>query len=61
MLGYLFIPILLDSLWAFIPTVLLAVVMIVRTALEDKTLQEELPGYKEFAQKTRYRLFPGIW
>ena len=60
-LGYIFIPILLDSLWAFVPTILLGVVMIVRTALEDKTLQVELPGYKEFAQKTRYRLFPGIW
>jgi protein-S-isoprenylcysteine O-methyltransferase Ste14 len=32
-----------------------------RTALEDKTLQEELPGYQEFAQKTRYRLIPGLW
>jgi len=61
MFGYLFIPILLDSQWAFIPTFLLGVAMIVRTALEDETLQEELPGYKEFAQKTRYRLFPGIW
>jgi protein-S-isoprenylcysteine O-methyltransferase Ste14 len=35
--------------------------MIVRTALEDKTLQDELPGYKEFTQKTKYRLFPGLW
>lgn len=61
MLGYLAIPILLDSLWAFVPTILLAAVMVVRTALEDKTLQEELSGYKEFAQKTRYRLFPGVW
>ena len=61
MLGYIFIPIALDSLWAFIPAVLLGIVMIIRTALEDKTLQIELPGYKEFAQKTRYRLFPGIW
>jgi protein-S-isoprenylcysteine O-methyltransferase Ste14 len=60
-LGYVFIPILLDSLWAIIPTILLGIVMIIRTALEDKTLQAELPGYKEFAQKTRYRLFPGIW
>ena len=59
--GYIFIPILLDSLWAFIPAILLGVVMVVRTALEDKTLQEELPGYKEYAQKTRYRLLPGIW
>jgi protein-S-isoprenylcysteine O-methyltransferase Ste14 len=61
LLGYLFIPILLDSLWAFIPTVLLGIVMVTRTALEDKTLQAELPGYKEFVRKTRYRLFPGIW
>jgi protein-S-isoprenylcysteine O-methyltransferase Ste14 len=59
--GYVFIPLLLDSLWAWIPAILLAVVMVVRTALEDKTLQAELPGYKEFAQKTKYRLIPGIW
>jgi protein-S-isoprenylcysteine O-methyltransferase Ste14 len=58
---YLFIPLLLDSLWAWIPTILLAIVLIVRTALEDQTLQAELPGYKEFAGKTKYRLFPGIW
>lgn len=61
LLGYLFIPILLNSLWAFIPSILLGVVMIIRTALEDRTLQEELPGYKEFTQTTRYRLIPGIW
>ena len=60
-LGYLLIPILLDSMWAFVPAVLLLIVLIIRTALEDKTLQEELPGYKEFAQRTRYRLLPGIW
>ncbi|MFZ5881499.1 MAG: methyltransferase family protein [Chloroflexota bacterium] len=59
--GYVFIPLLLDSLWAFVPTVLLAGVMILRTALEDKTLQAELPGYREFAQKTKYRLIPGVW
>ncbi len=61
MLGYVFIPILLDAAWAFIPAILLEVVMILRTALEDKTLQEELSGYKEFARKTRYRIVPGIW
>lgn len=61
LLGFLFIPLLLDSLWSFIPAVLLGIVMVVRTALEDKTLQEELPGYREYAQKTRYRLFPGVW
>lgn len=60
-LGYLLIPILLDSVWAFVPAVLLLAVIIVRTALEDQTLQDELPGYKEFTQRTRYRLLPGIW
>ena len=59
--GYIFIPLLLDSLWAFVPAILLGIVMIVRTALEDTTLQNELPGYAEYAQKTRYRLIPGIW
>lgn len=61
LLGFLLIPILLESWWAFIPAVLLMLVMILRTALEDKTLQDELSGYKEFSQKTRYRLIPGIW
>jgi protein-S-isoprenylcysteine O-methyltransferase Ste14 len=61
LLGYLLIPVLLGSLWSFVPAVLLMIVMVIRTALEDKTLQNELPGYKEFAQMTRYRLFPGIW
>lgn len=61
LLGFVMIPFLLDSLWALIPTALLTVVLVVRTALEDATLQKELPGYAEYAQKTRYRLVPGIW
>lgn len=60
-ISYLLIPVLLDSSWALISSILLLVVMVVRTALEDKTLQEELPGYREFTRKTRYRLLPGIW
>jgi protein-S-isoprenylcysteine O-methyltransferase Ste14 len=59
--AYLFTPLLLDSVWAFIPVVLLVGVLILRTALEDQTLQAELPGYREYARKTRYRLLPGIW
>ncbi len=61
LLAYVFVPLLLDSAWAFVPTVLLTIVLVVRTALEDQTLQAELPGYKQFAQKTKYRLLPGIW
>lgn len=58
---YFALPLFLDSLWAFIPAVLTLAASILRTALEDTTLQAELPGYKEYAQRTKYRLFPGIW
>ncbi len=51
----------LSSLWALVPAGLIALFGILRTALEDKTLQEELPGYKEYAQRVRYRLLPGVW
>jgi len=54
-------PIMLDSLWALIPAVIAVVVYVVRTQKEDVTLQEELPGYREFTQQTRYRLIPGVW
>ena len=55
------IPLLLDSLLAFPPIVLLCIGIVIRTGLEDKTLQAELPGYREYAQKVRYRLVPGVW
>lgn len=58
---YLATPLVLDSIWAFLPALLLVCVLVLRTALEDKTLQEELTGYKEFTRRTRYRLIPGIW
>jgi protein-S-isoprenylcysteine O-methyltransferase Ste14 len=51
----------LGSLWAIIPAGLIVCLLVVRTALEDRTLQDELPGYKEYAQRVRYRLLPGIW
>ncbi|MDO9547139.1 MAG: isoprenylcysteine carboxylmethyltransferase family protein [Pelolinea sp.] len=49
------------SYWMAIPVFLTIIALIVRTALEDRTLQEELPGYREYTQEVRYRLFPGIW
>jgi protein-S-isoprenylcysteine O-methyltransferase Ste14 len=57
----LVVPLILGSLWALIPGGLGAVALLVRTVLEDKTLHEELDGYREYAQHTRYRLVPGIW
>jgi protein-S-isoprenylcysteine O-methyltransferase Ste14 len=55
------LPIALGSLYALIPTAFCICLMIVRTVLEDKTLHKELEGYVEYAQKTKYRLIPGIW
>jgi protein-S-isoprenylcysteine O-methyltransferase Ste14 len=54
-------PFLLGSRWALIPAVLGVAGYVVRTALEDRTLQDELPGYREYTQRTRWRLLPGVW
>jgi protein-S-isoprenylcysteine O-methyltransferase Ste14 len=54
-------PLMLGSWGALIPGVVSAVLVTARTALEDKTLQAELPGYQDYAQRTRYRLLPGVW
>jgi protein-S-isoprenylcysteine O-methyltransferase Ste14 len=51
----------LGSLRALIPAAFVMCLLTVRTALEDRTLQKELPGYKEYAQRVRYRLLPGVW
>jgi protein-S-isoprenylcysteine O-methyltransferase Ste14 len=55
------IPVLLSSIWAFIPAGLTIALLVVRTVMEDRTLQEELKGYKAYTKMTRYRLIPGIW
>lgn len=62
MLAYLIAaPLLLGSLWALIPGMLLACLLIIRTSLEDRTLQEELQGYRDYVQRVKYRLIPRIW
>jgi protein-S-isoprenylcysteine O-methyltransferase Ste14 len=55
------IPLVLNSWWTYIPAILTAVLILVRTGLEDRTLLEELPEYRAFATKVRCRLLPGIW
>jgi protein-S-isoprenylcysteine O-methyltransferase Ste14 len=52
---------LLGSLWALIPVGLTCCAIVARTALEDRTLREELDGYAEYARRVRYRLLPGVW
>ena len=51
----------LGSWWALIPAGLTLCLLVVRTALEDQTLQDELDGYRDYAQRVRYRLLPGVW
>jgi len=60
-LGYLAMPLFINSLWGLLPMLATCILTILRTYLEDKTLQSELPGYAEYAQCTRYRLLPSIW
>jgi len=55
------IPLVFGTLWAFIPAGIVIALYIARTALEDRTLQAELPGYTAYAEQTRYRLLPGVW
>ena len=51
----------LSSVWTLIPAAVATTISVIRTELEDRTLQEELPGYQDYAQRVRYRLFPGIY
>jgi protein-S-isoprenylcysteine O-methyltransferase Ste14 len=51
----------LGSVWTIIPAAAALNIAITRTALEDRTLQKELPGYQEYAIKVKYRLMPLIW
>jgi protein-S-isoprenylcysteine O-methyltransferase Ste14 len=60
-LSGLAVPVMLGSWWALVPATLAQAALVLRTALEDRTLREELPGYEEYAQRVRYRLLPGIW
>ena len=61
LLSWLAAPVFFSSWWVLFPMVLVITASVIRTALEDRTLREELPGYEEYAQQTKYRLVPGIW
>ena len=54
-------PLMLASAWVLVPAVLAIVGLVIRAALEDRTLRAELPGYAEYAGRVRFRLIPGVW
>jgi protein-S-isoprenylcysteine O-methyltransferase Ste14 len=58
---FLATPFLLGSWYAFLPTLILFIILLIRTYFEDKMLQEELEGYSDYVKKTPYRLMPGVW
>lgn len=58
---YLFSPLALGSYWGMIPAIFTVPVLVARILNEEKVLAKELRGYTDYQQKTRYRLFPGIW
>jgi len=58
---YLASPIALGSWWALLPASAIIPILVVRILNEELVLERDLPGYKEYKQKTRYRLLPGIW
>jgi protein-S-isoprenylcysteine O-methyltransferase Ste14 len=51
----------LGSVWTLIPAAVASIIAVIRTVLEDQTLQEELLGYRDYARRVRYRLIPGIY
>ena len=55
------VPILLNSSYAFALSVLATILVVLRTALEDRTLTRELSGYAEYAKAVRCRLLPSVW
>lgn len=54
-------PLIIGSPYALIPGVLAVVVTVIRTHFEDAMLRNELEGYAAYAQKTKFRLIPGVW
>ncbi len=54
-------PLIVGSVIGFIPAGLAIAVLVVRTSLEDRTLQRELTGYSTYANRVRYRLIPWLW
>lgn len=58
---YIFSPLALGSYWAMLPALLVALVLVARILNEEKVLLRDLPGYREYMQRVRYRLIPGVW
>jgi protein-S-isoprenylcysteine O-methyltransferase Ste14 len=54
-------PLVMNSYWAFVPAVTGAALLVIRTVLEDRFLTEELPGYRNYTTRTRWKLLPAVF
>ena len=54
-------PLILNSQWAFVPAAVTTALIMLRTELEDRTLQNELEGYHDYARTVKYKLLPFVW
>jgi protein-S-isoprenylcysteine O-methyltransferase Ste14 len=61
LLAHLALPFALESIWALLPTAVATVLFIARTSREDRTLRDQLAGYREYQARVRWRLVPGVW
>jgi len=61
-LSYIFsVPLIVGSVFAFIPAGIYMILVVLRTSLEDRTLSRELTGYAEYSKRVKWMLFPWIW
>lgn len=61
LISLLAFPMVMNSYWAFVPAGIGAMLLVARTILEDRFLVDELPGYRDYANRTRWRLLPGVF
>jgi protein-S-isoprenylcysteine O-methyltransferase Ste14 len=58
---YMAIPLVLGSLWALILMLFYPLVIVIRIQNEEQLLVQELPGYREYQKRVKYKIIPGIW
>jgi protein-S-isoprenylcysteine O-methyltransferase Ste14 len=58
---FLSMPLVLDSIFSFIVMLVYPIIIIFRIRNEEKVLEKDLDGYKEYKEKVKYKLFPYLW
>jgi protein-S-isoprenylcysteine O-methyltransferase Ste14 len=58
---FLATPLAFNSVWTWIPIVILITAYVIRIIKEEATLVAELPGYEAYTEEVKYRLVPGVW